>query len=200
MRINDWKNTQTVLWHLQHVTHRCCYVKTSKHMGMQNKVLNRTRLRCCFPDFGEWHVDCESIHSNQRNYILSSPGTRSELCKCLVSNFFLLLFVPKYSHKSICFISRRFAETWSNSTKSHLWCTMWFRNPEISTGMKMPCKDSTISTPASSMMQNFYFPYITVSLWKRNRISIYGFYFLRPLITQKDAWDPIVKILEWWYL
>lgn len=129
----------------------------------KNKDLNRMRLIPWFLDsliLGTWHAGCESVHNNQRNYILSCPGTRNELCKCSDSNFLLLLlfFVPKSIHKSICFISRRFAEAWSSFTKSHLWSATWFISPEISTGMKMPCKDSSISTPASSMVHNFYFP------------------------------------------
>lgn len=117
-----------------------------------------------------------------------------------VFGFRFFLFMPKSIQKSICFLSRRFAEAWSNFTKSHLWCALRFINPEISTGMKTPCKDSTIPTPASLLIHRFSFPCIMLSLWKRNRISIYGFYWPQPSITQKDAWDPAVKILERWYL
>lgn len=110
------------------------------------------------------------------------------------------LFMPNTIHKSICFLSRRFAEAWSSFTKSHLWRVMQFINPELSFGMKTPFKDSIISTLTGLLICRFFFPYTTVPLWKRNRISISGFYWPQPSITQKDAWDPAVKTLEWWYL
>lgn len=63
-----------------------------------------------------------------------------------VFGFRFFLFMPNTIHKSICFLSRRFAEAWSSFTKSHLCCAMQLINPELSFVMKTPFKVSVIST------------------------------------------------------
>lgn len=154
-----------------------------------------------------WDAGCEIVLSSPSNHILPGPGTRISWTKFIsVWIQIIFLFMPKITHKSLCFLSRKFTEVWSSCTKSHLWCAMQFVI-EISTSMKTPCKNSTIPTLASLMISNFPFlaswylcenKVLVKPQW--NEISIQAFDWPQPSITQKDTWDSAVKIREWWYL
>lgn len=131
---------------------------------------------------------------------VQEPRAREWTLQVFGFQFFLLLFMPNTAHKSICFLSRRFSQAWSSFTKSHLCCAIQFINPELSFGMKTPFKNSVISTLTALLVCKIFLSLHHRASVKRNRISISGFYWPQPLITQKDAWDPAVKTLEWWYL
>lgn len=132
-------------------------MKTSEHKGLWHKYWNGTELRCSFSDPKEVNAGCVSVCSNQSNHILSHPGTRSSwvnFASVWIQIFFL--FMPNTIHKSICFLSRRFAEAWSSFTKSHLCCAMQLINPELSFGMKTPFKVSVISTLTGLLICKFF--------------------------------------------
>lgn len=176
-------------------------MKTSEHKGLWHKHWNGTELRCCFSDPKEVNAGCVSACSNQSNHILSHPGTRSSWVN------FASVWIQIFFYSCQTLFTKAFVSSVGGLQKhdpalpSHtsvVPCSLQIQSFPLS--WKHLSRFQSFPPSLNCLSARFFFPYTTVPLWKRNRISISGFYWPQPSITQKDAWDPAVKTLEWCYL